>query len=366
MKRYLGSLVAGVMIAIVGSGTWWFFHESRATSQDESATADKAESSQGPIASVKVVPVKKGTLAEEITVYGTIVPAAGAVQTITVPFESRVRRMLVTEGQQVSRGDPLLEIEPSPETNLQIQQARNDYESAKKALEYMQQRFDLKLATNDQLLQAKQALEQAQAKLESMRRRGSESAQILHADVTSLISKLAVQEGAIVAAGNPLIEMVLQTRLEARLGVEPEDSDRVKPGQEVSLARVNAPGTENIVGRIHKISRAADATTRLVQLFTELPSTSKFLLGEYVLGKVPIASADGFIVPRSAVLPEEDHYVLFTVKDGRAREHTVRVDLENEKEVTVIANDLHTGEPVVILGNYELKDGMAVKVDESR
>jgi RND family efflux transporter MFP subunit len=160
--------------------------------------------------------------------------------------------------------------------------------------------------------------------------------------------------------------MVAQNRLEARLGIQPEDSDKVKPGQEVLLARVNVPETKSIAGRIRKISRAADATTRLVQVFTELPSTSKFLLGEYVLGKVPIASADGFIVPRSAVLPEEDHYVLFTVKDGRAREHAVRVDLENEKEVTVIANDLHTGEPVVILGNYELKDGMAVKVDESK
>lgn len=364
MKRRLGTLVIGVMI--VGSGTWWFFHESRVTSQDESATADKAESSQGPVAPVKVVPIKKGTLAEEITVYGTIVPAAGAVQTITVPFESRVRRMLVTEGQQVSRGDPLLEIDPSPETNLQIQQARNDNESAKKALEYMQQRFDLKLATNDQLLQAKQVLEQAQAKLESMRRRGSESPQILHADVTSLISKLAVQEGAIVAAGNPLIELVAQNRLEARLGVEPEDSDKVNPGQEVSLARVNVPGTKSIVGRIRKISRAADATTRLVQVFAALPSTTKFLLGEYVLGKLPIVSAEGFIVPRSAVLPEEDHYVLFTVKDGHAREHIVRIDLENEKDVEVFANDLYTGEPAVISGNYELKDGMAVKVDESR
>ena len=70
MKRSLRGLVTGVMIAIVGSGTWWFFHESRATSKDESASADKAESSQGPIAPVKVVPVKKGTLAEEITVYG--------------------------------------------------------------------------------------------------------------------------------------------------------------------------------------------------------------------------------------------------------------------------------------------------------
>ena len=72
------------------------------------------------------------------------------------------------------------------------------------------------------------------------------------------------------------------------------------------------------------------------------------------------------IVPRSAVLPEEDHYILFTIKDGRAQEHTVRVGLENEKDVEVIANDLQAGEPVVTLGNYELKDGMAVKVDESR
>src|SRR4030095_12602686 len=100
MKPRLGSLVAGVMIAIVGSGTWWFFHESRATSQAKPPPADKAESSQGPIASVKVVPVKKGTLAEEITVYGTIVPAAGAVQTITEPFERRVRGRLATTAQK--------------------------------------------------------------------------------------------------------------------------------------------------------------------------------------------------------------------------------------------------------------------------
>ena len=59
MKRSLRGLVTGVMIAIVGSGTWWFFHESRTISKDESATADKAESSQGPIAPVKVVPRQK-------------------------------------------------------------------------------------------------------------------------------------------------------------------------------------------------------------------------------------------------------------------------------------------------------------------
>ncbi|TMA95209.1 MAG: efflux RND transporter periplasmic adaptor subunit [Deltaproteobacteria bacterium] len=365
MKKELWGALIVMAIAIPAGSYWWFSHAGQPISHDGAAT-DKAESSQEAVAPVTVAPVEKGAVAEEITVYGTIVPAAGAVQAITVPFESRVRRLFVTEGQQVSGGDPLLEIEPSPETHLQVEQTRNEVEAAKKALEYTQQRFELKLATNDQLLQTKQALEQAQAKLESMRRRGSENPRTIHADVASLISKLAVQEGAIVPAGNTMIERVGQNHLEARLGIEPEDSDRIKPGQEVALARVNAPGTKTVLGRIRKVSRAADTTTRLVQIFADLPSASRFLLGEYILGKVSIASIDGLIVPRSAVLPAEDHYVLFTIKDGHAQEHAVRVGLENEKYVQVIAKDLQPGEPVVTLGNYELKDGMDVTVSQAR
>ena len=363
-QKSLGLLIA-VAVASLLAGGWWFYRGSQQTAQDASTTGN-AEPSEGAVAPVKIAPINKGTIVKEITVYGTIVPAAGAVQTVSVPFESRVRRALVAEAQQVSQGDTLLEIEPSPDTNLQTQQARNDYESAKKALEYMQQRFDLKLATNDQILQTKQAVEQAQAKVESMHRRGSEGPRTIRADVAGLISKVSVQEGAIIPAGAAMVEMVAQNRLEARLGIEPEYIDKVKPGQEVSLARVNGTGLDKILGRIRKISRVADATTRLVQVFTDLPSSSKFLLGEYILGKIAVASVQGLIVPRSAVLPQEDHYVVFTVKDGSAKQHTVRLGLQNEKDVAVIAADLQPGDLVVILGNYELRDGMAVKVDESR
>ena len=366
MKRRSWVSLTVTTFLILAGGYWWFSLGGPLAARDQDTAAGESESIEGPVATVQVTPIKQGTIAEEITVYGTIVPAAGAVQTITVPFESRVRRIFVTEGQQVSRGDALLEIEPSPETNLQTQQARNDYQSAQKQLQYMQQRFDLKLATNDQLLQAQQGLEQAQAKLESLRRRGSEGSQTIHADTASLVSKVAVQEGAIVSAGSAMIEMVAQNRLQARLGIEPLDSSRVKAGQIVSLARINVPGTQTVVGRIRKLSRAADPTTHLIDSFVDLPSSSGFLLNEYVAGKISVAAAPGLVVPRSAVLPKADHYVLFTVKAGRAQEHTVQVRLANEREVEVIGNDLLAEEPVVTLGNYELKDGMAVKVDPSR
>ena len=366
MKRKLwGGVGAALVTGILAVGYLRVSSSEQPNSGDEGATVS-TKSSPELTAPVKVTPIRQGTVTEEITVYGTVVPAAGAVQTVSVPFESRVRRVLVTEAQRISQGDALLEIEPSAEAKLQADLARRDFESAQKAFDFMQQRFDLKLAANDQLLQAKQALEQAREKLESLRRRGLEAIRTVHADVRGLVSKVSAQEGAIVPAGTSMVELVAQNRLEVRLGIEPENIDKMKLGQEVLLARVNASGAKTTSGRIGKIARAADATTRLVQIFAEPPANANFLLGEFVAGKIAIASARGLIVPRSAVLPEEDHFVLFTTKEGRAQEHTVRVGLQDRKEVEVMGEDLRPGELVVTLGNYELKDGMAVKVDASR
>lgn len=361
-RRLWGTLILAVVVMIAAGYLWRSQGSQRASVED--AAADQREPSQAAVASVQVDRIKQGTLANEIAVYGTIVPAAGAVQTIAVPYESRAQRILVAEGQQVSRGDALLEIAPSPETSLQTRQARNDYEMAQQALQFMQQRFDLKLATNDQLLQAKQALEQAQAKMENTR--GRATPQEIHADATSLVSKIAVQRGAIVPAGNAMIEMVAQGRLEARVGVEPGDRDQVRAGQEVRIGHVIEPERRVVVGKIRALAQAANAGTHLIDGFIDLPSSAEFLLNESVIGKIIIAHVQGLLVPRSALLPEGDHFVVFTVKAGRAEEHKMKIRLENGQQAEVSGENLQAGAPVVTLGNYELKDGMAVKVDPSR
>src|SRR5512140_2413554 len=137
MKPRLWGFLILIAVVILAGGYAWFVHGSQATSDEESAAVHKADSAPAPVATVKVDSIKEGMVKEAITVYGVIVPAAGAVRTVTVPYESRVRRVLVAEGQHVAKGEPLLEIEPSAETQLQTQQARNEYESAQKALQYM-------------------------------------------------------------------------------------------------------------------------------------------------------------------------------------------------------------------------------------
>src|SRR5690349_22770459 len=119
MNRQSSGFLIILLLAIIASGYWLFFRGGQA---EEEGASDKQETVQGPVAPVEVSPIKKGAVADEITVYGTIVPAAGAARTVSVPFESHVRRILVTEGQRLSQGDSLLEIEPSADTSLQIQQ----------------------------------------------------------------------------------------------------------------------------------------------------------------------------------------------------------------------------------------------------
>ncbi len=360
-------LIAATSIIAIG-GYLWFFHSSTKVSKNKNTEllAQTTLSSDGidePVATVQAVPIKKTTITETITVYGTVIPAPGAVQAVSLPFESRIHRILVSNGQRVSEGEILLEIEPSRDTRLQVGEARNGAESAKRALKHMQERFDLKLSTNQELLQAKQAFEEAQLRLESLEQRGAGQNQQIRATSRGVVNKVSVQEGSIVSAGSALLEIVPQNRFEVRFGVEPEDMKYLRVDQPVSLSSVNTPKSSSVTGRTRTISQSINPATRLIDVFIELPpSSNQFLLDEYVRGTIEIASKAGLVVPRSAVLPEEDEYVLFTVKDGKAKKHTLQIGLENRKEVEIIGNDLHPGELVVTLGNYELQDGMAVKM----
>lgn len=317
--------------------------------------------STAPVACVRTAPLRTGTITEQILVYGAVIAAPGALRTVSIPFESQVLGVMVSEGQKVAEGDMLLKIQPSPDTILKLDQARNAYDLAQQSHQQMESKRSLKLATNEQVLQTKQVLDQAKLNLESMKKRGVNGETRIASSVGGLVKKVYVQEGSIVPAGNPVIDIVAQNRVEVLLGVEPEDIERVQAGQAVTLTRVYAQASPDVTGKVRKISYAVNPATRLVDVFVSLASPTGFLLGESIEGKILTAASEGLIVPRSAVLPEGNRYVVFTVRDGRAVKHTVDIGIENAGEYQVLGEDLKAGEEIVVLGNYELTNGMAVR-----
>ena len=367
MSRTLTGLIVVLLAlaAAAGGVGYWIGHRGGAAGGAKDADEASAASAkpEPAVAPVTVTPIRRGTVSEQVTAYGTVVAPPNEVRAVSVPFECRVTKMRVAPGQVVASGQPLVEVEGSAATQLAYQEARNAVAAAQRDLDLTRQRFEQKLATNAELFTAENALQIAKARLQSLEQTGAGSPRQLTSEVDGIVSKIDVQVGQVVAAGNPLVEVAAKNRIEVRLLVEPEDVAALGPGHTVVLTPVEDPGATPVAGQIRLIAQRVDPATRLVEVLVALPADAKLMLESFVAGRLNRAAGEGLIVPRDAVLPADaGGYVLFTVNDGKAVKHPVRIGVENDRETQIIADDLKAGDLAVVSGNYELDDGMAVQV----
>ena len=347
------TIIAAVALIVVAALVW----------MAQRFRIGKEEKAAGPVAKVQVAKVERKTITEKVIVYGSVVAQPGKTHSVSLAFETRVRHILVAPGQFVQENDPLIEIELSPGSQVQFQQAKNAAEAARKELKQTQERFDLKLATNQDLSAAEKTARDAEVQLATLQRAGAGGDNRIHSDLAGVIAKVNVQDGQIVAAGSPLIEIVAESEIEVKLGLEPEDLSAAQGGAPIIIFPVNDPTAAQVEGSIRLVTRRVDPATRLVDVYVALPEGTKLLLDSYVRGEIQRTEKDALVVPRSAVLPNESReYEVFTVANSRAVKHAVKIGAENPKELQVMAEDLHEGDPVVTVGNYELEDGMAVEL----
>lgn len=194
-----------------------------------------------------------------------------------------------------------------------------------------------------------------------MLKRGVDGPRTIRSDSTGIVNKIAVQAGQIIPPGNVLVEAINENRITVQLGIESEDIARVQEGQAVRLVPVNGPERRPMEGSVRLIARQVNPQTRLVDLFVAPAPNSQMVLNQYMQGEIVIAAQDTLVAPRGAALPEGDHYVLYTVQNGKAVRHIVHLGVENPTQVEVVGSGLQAGEPVVVVGNSELQDGMAVQ-----
>jgi membrane fusion protein, multidrug efflux system len=323
----------------------------------------KEEKKAGPVPEVQVAKVERKTVTEKVIVYGSVVAQPGKTHSVSIAFETRVRHILVAPGQFVGENDPVIEIELSPGAQVQFQQAKNAAEAARKELKQTQERFNLKLATNQDLSAAEKTARDAEAQLTALQRAGAGGDNRVHSDVAGVIAKVNAQDGQIVAPGSPLVEIVGASDIEVKLGVEAEDLSAAQEGAPVTIIPLNDPTAPNVEGTIRLVTHRIDPATRLVDVYVALPGGTKLLLDGYVRGEIQRTEKNALAVPRSAVLPNESReFEVFTIANNHAVRHTVKIGAENPNEIQIIADDLHEGDPVVTVGNYELEDGMAVEI----
>ena len=346
-------LVAGALVA-----AWFLFRKSSATPDEETKTPS--------VARVETTLLRNQEIAQTVTAFGVVAPSPSGDLVITAPFDCLIRKVHVVPGARVAAGDVLLEISPTPDAQLQLDAARSALSLAGKALAAAQERYDLKLATSQELLAAPQAELDARQKLTSFENRGLGAEGRITAAAAGVVSKLDLSAGALATAGTALVTVTGESQLEVRLGVEAAETAQIHAGQTVTLFSANRNDAQPINSTVRITGSNLDALTGAAEVRVPVPAGALLLLGEHVKAAVEVMKKTALVVPRSAVLPAEGKYELYTVKNGRAVRHEIAPGIGAGDLVEVSSADLHAGDIVVRLGNYELTDGMAVQQEETK
>ena len=312
-----------------------------------------------PSVLVKSEPLRRQSMGESLTIYGSVTPSIGAAENISFPRAGQITRLYIVAGQVVKRGQALLEFSTDPNAGALYQQADTTENFARGELKRIEDLTAHQLATQSQLAAAKKALQDAEANLAAQKNIGAGvTTQRVNAPFDSVVSLLSIQQGDRVQPGIPVLQLSQAGKLHATLGVEPEDIARLKVGMPVEIFSVfgNQAAVASKLLQIHGI---INPLTHLVDVEVELQA-GNLLPGMQVRGVIALNSRASWIVQHSAVLRDKQGSFVFQIKNGHAVRVPVTVEAERGDSVAV-SGTLDRLLKVVVSGNYELQDGMKTR-----
>ncbi|MHB8890351.1 MAG: efflux RND transporter periplasmic adaptor subunit [Acidobacteriaceae bacterium] len=310
---------------------------------------------------VETEALRSQTMSETLTVYGAVIPAIGATENMSFPRPVQIARLLVAPGQVVNHGEPLLELSTEANAAAVYHQAESTEIFARGELKRMDDLAAQQLATQSQIAAARKALQDAQALLAAQQKLGSGlNNQTVKAPFDALVTAISVQQGDRIQPGTAVMQLAKSGALRVLMGVEPEDASRVRIGMPMRLTSVFGNG-KTVDAKVSQVFGAINPQTRLVDVAAQLAGPTNGLLpGMQVRGLIDLGGRKYWVVSRSAVLQDGGGAYLFQVQGEHAKRVDVTVEVESGDTVAVTGSlDSHL--KVVVLGNYELRDGMVLR-----
>ena len=351
------------------------------------------------------------------------IAASGSVEpqkTVDLAFSvaGRVARVLCDEGQEVRAGALLAEIDPADyqfgvqaaaaQTALaraayekalrgaraqELERARAAYAQREDEYQRLRQLFEKKSlapadfkkieaaylaakaqweeaeegARREDRAAAKAAVEQAEAAEQAARKKLADTR--LVAAAAGTVARRGVDPGEMAAAGFPVFTLVDLSTAHVRVAVPESDIGLVRVGQAATVLIPALPG-EQFTGRVELVGAAADPASRAFSVKIAVPNPRR-LLRAGMIAEARIqsdAEVDTITLPVDAVVRDPQGATLvFVYSPPQQRVYGRRVELGPVRGREVeIQSGLAAGEPVVVAGQHQVREGMRVEAAEAR
>lgn len=300
-----------------------------------------------------------------------------------------ISRVLVTEGQHVSKGQPLFIIDQVPyqaalrtasanvhAAQAQVETARLDYESKKELFkEDVISDYDLQTAKNA-LTAANATLEQAKAG--EVDARNNLSYTEVRSPVAGVVGILPYKAGALVGPDitQPLTTVSDNSNVHVYFSMT-ENQMRSLMMQYVTPAKMieempdirlqlNDGTIYGEPGRVTSISGVINPQTGTLSVKGVFPNKEGVLwsggIGNVI---IPHEETDAIVIPQTATYEIQDKILVYKLVDGKAVTTYIKVREINDGREYVVTEGLNTGDVIINEGVGQLKDGMPVKIKSS-
>jgi multidrug efflux system membrane fusion protein len=287
-----------------------------------------------------------------------------------------VERVRFAEGDKVSKGTTLVEIDPD-RYRVAVGSARAVLEKAAAAEADARATFERRNTLN-----ARNAGLIGQEELESCRNKARAAAAevalaqsalelaelnlrdaIVRAPMAGVIQTRTVQSGQYVQPGAVLATLVRRDPLLLKLEVPETEAANVRVGMTV---RFSAGGIEGLQATVNHVAASASTASRMVEVVAHVAEADAAGLrpGAFAQARIPIGEPrQSPVVPQTAVRPSEKGFLAYVIEDGTALERVLELGLRAPGGLVEIRKGLAVGELLVVRGAEPLKEGAKVAVE---
>jgi len=278
---------------------------------------------------------------------------------VSPPYDGRIARVAVDEGERVVAGQLLAVIdsrdyasdrarlvELDSRVGVARQQAARDDLLAREGI-IARSRAAASTATAHELVAARDALAATLRPIADATAGRTLASFELRAPADGVVVRRHVMIGERVAALTPAFVLAASTAWQVDVHVPVTLAPRIRPGAMLRIGSLQVP----VTGR----GLALDEQTQTVRIRAVLPPDSGLVPGQQIVASLQLPAPDGALqVPRSALLHDTGSARVIHAVDGTYRALPVDVLAENAR-VAVIAGPLAAGDAVVSTGVSALK-----------
>ncbi|MBN1299581.1 MAG: efflux RND transporter periplasmic adaptor subunit [Melioribacteraceae bacterium] len=270
----------------------------------------------------------------------------------------------IKQGQSVKEGDVLASLKQD-EIDANFSKARNGVEKAKRDYERIQNLYNEKVATLEQLQNMKTALDVAESDFKIARFNREYS--VIKAPSDGKILRIISEENEITNAGYPVLLFgSAADRWKISTGISDIDIIKISIGDS-ALVNFDAYPENPFEARVIEVGQGADPRTGTYEVKLELTPTTEKLASGFI-GKIkiiPSIKESLIVLPIEALVDAEGRRANVFVPDNDNHVKKTCVDIKAlNDDVVYISGGLEDGQIVVSKSAEYLQEGSKIKTNQ--